>query len=168
MAPRALLAGLLERDDFGVVQPGVGVEAAAHHFAVAHQHGAHHGVGTGQRPALARQVERFAHVIEGSFFEERFDEFFGVEGQQVFDLFADADVADGQVQLARDGDHDAALGGAVELGEHDAGDAGGFGEFARLLQAVLAGGGVEHQQHFVRRVGDHLAGGAAHLLQLQP
>ena len=56
-----LLAGLRQGDDFGVLQPGVGVEAAAHHFAVAHQHRAHHGIGTGQRRALARQVEGFAH-----------------------------------------------------------------------------------------------------------
>ncbi len=44
-----------------MLQPGIGVEAAAHHFAVAHQHRAHHRIGAGQRPALARQVERFAH-----------------------------------------------------------------------------------------------------------
>ena len=43
----------------------------------------------------------------------------------------------------------------------------GLGELARLLQAVLAGGGVEHQQHLVRRAGNHLLGGAAHLLQLR-
>ena len=62
-----LLAGLRERDDFGVVEAGVGVEAAAHHFAFAHQDGAHQRIGTGQRPAFARQVERFAHVLRGHF-----------------------------------------------------------------------------------------------------
>ena len=62
-----LLAGLREGDDFGVVEPGVSVEAAADHFALAHQDGAHQGVGTGQRPAFARQVERFAHVLSGHF-----------------------------------------------------------------------------------------------------
>ena len=41
-----------------------------------------------------------------------------------------------------------------------------LGELARLLQAVLPGGGVQHQQHFVRRVGNHLRRRAAHLLQL--
>ena len=56
-----LLAGLRQRDDFGVLQPGIGVESAAHHFAIAHQHRAHQRIGTRQRPALARQVERFAH-----------------------------------------------------------------------------------------------------------
>ena len=44
---------------------------------------------------------------------------------------------------------------------------GGLGELARLLQAVLPGGGVQHQQHFVRRVGNHALGRAAHLLQLR-
>ncbi len=47
--------------------------------------------------------------------------------------------------LFRDGYGDAAFGGAVELGEDDAGDAGGLGEEARLLQAVLAGGCVHDE-----------------------
>ena len=55
----------------------------------------------------------------------------------------------GQAQFAGDGDDDAALGGAVELGEDDAGDLGGFGEEAGLLQAVLAGGGVHDEQRLV-------------------
>ena len=81
-------------------------------------------------------------------------------------LFADADEADGQIHLLGDGDGDAALGGAVELGEDDAGDAGGLRKQPRLLQAVLAGGCVHHQQHFVRRAGDQARGGAAHLVEL--
>ena len=51
----------------------------------------------------------------------------------------------------RDGDGHAALGGAIELGEDDAGHAGDVGELARLLHAVLADRRVEHEQHFVRR-----------------
>ena len=62
-----LLAGLRERDNFGVMEPGVGVEAAAHDFAIAHQDRAHQRIGAGQRPAFARQVERFAHVLRGHF-----------------------------------------------------------------------------------------------------
>ena len=62
-----LVAGLRQGDDFGVVQPGVGVKAAAHHFAIAHQDRSHQRIGTGQRPAFARQVERFAHVLRGHF-----------------------------------------------------------------------------------------------------
>jgi methionine synthase I (cobalamin-dependent) len=89
-----------------------------------------------------------------------------VELQQVGHLLAYADEADGQVEFLGDGHGDAALGRAVELGEHDAGDAGGLGELARLLEAVLAGGGVHHQQHLVGRAGNQLGGGAAHLVQL--
>ena len=55
--------------------------------------------------------------------EEGVDIGLRVEGHQVVDLFAGADEADRQIQFARDGDDDAALRGAVELGEHDAGDA---------------------------------------------
>ena len=65
-----------------------------------------------------------------------------------------------------DGDDDAALGGAVELGEDDAGDVGGLGEEAGLLQAVLAGGGVDDEQRLVGRAGDEALGGAAHLVEL--
>ena len=81
-------------------------------------------------------------------------------------LFADADEADRQAEFAGDGDDDAALGGAVELGEDDAGDAGGLGEQTRLLQAVLAGGGVDDKQGLVRGAGDEARGGAAHLVEL--
>ena len=44
-------------------------------------------------------------------------------------------------------DDDAALGRAVELGEHDAGDVDDLAEDPGLDEAVLAGGGVEDQQH---------------------
>ena len=97
--------------------------------------------------------------------EQRIDKLFRRELQQVGHFFADADEADGQVEFAGDGDGDAAFGGAVELGEHDAGDAGGLRELARLLQAVLAGGRVHHEQDFVGRAGDEAGGGAAHLVE---
>ena len=57
-----------------------------------------------------------------------------------------ADVLHRHLELLGDGDDDAPLGGAVQLGEHDAGDAGGLLELLGLDQAVLAGGGVQHQQ----------------------
>ena len=63
-------------------------------------------------------------------------------------------------------DHDAPLGRAVDLGQHDAGALHGFGEVLGLADAVLAGRGVEHEQHFVRRVGNLLADHAANLRQL--
>ena len=63
------LAGLLQRDDLGVPQAGIRVEAAAHDLAIAHNYRADHRVGAGLRPALARQVERFAHECGVHLFE---------------------------------------------------------------------------------------------------
>ncbi len=57
-------------------------------------------------------------------FEERVHVFVGGERDQVVDPFADADVTDRQFQIVRDRDDDAAFGGAVELCEDDAVDAG--------------------------------------------
>jgi len=59
-----------------------------------------------------------------------------------------------------------ALGRAVQLGEHDAGGAGGLSKLPRLLQSILAGGGVHHQQDLVGRAGNQFCSGAAHLVQL--
>ena len=98
--------------------------------------------------------------------EERGDIGFGVEGEKVGDLFADADVANGDVEFAGDGDGDAAFGGAVEFSEDDAGDAAGFGEFAGLFESVLARGGIEDEEDFVGGFGDDACGGAAHLIEL--
>ena len=88
------------------------------------------------------------------FGEEGFDEIFGVEGFDVFGFFAEADEFDGQIELVADGDDDAALGGAVEFGEEDAGDVDGLEEFLGLADGVLAGGGVEDEEDFVRGAGD--------------
>ncbi len=55
--------------------------------------------------------------------KERLDEFLGIERQQVANFLADAHVANGQTQLARDGDDHSAFCGAVEFGEHDSSDA---------------------------------------------
>ena len=57
-------------------------------------------------------------------------------------------VDDGELEFGGDGEDDAAFGGAVEFGEDDAGDAGGFGEEAGLLEAVLAGGSVHDEETF--------------------
>ncbi len=80
-------------------------------------------------------------------------------------MFADPDVANGEVEFAGDGDGDAAFGGAIEFGEDDAGDAAGFGKFAGLFEAVLAGGGIEDEENFVGGIGDDAGGGAAHLFE---
>ncbi len=58
----------------------------------------------------------------------------------------------------------AALRRAVELGEHEAGDARGLGEDTRLRDRVLARVRVEHQQRLVRRAGA-LAADHAHDLR---
>ncbi len=52
--------------------------------------------------------------------EERSGEVLGDERPQVLERLADADQLDRQAQLVRDGDRDAALGGAVELRQRDA------------------------------------------------
>ena len=51
--------------------------------------------------------------------QEGVDEDLGVEGGEVFGLLARADEAHGHVQLSGDGEDDAALAGAVELGQAD-------------------------------------------------
>ena len=66
----------------------------------------------------------------------------------------------------RDGDGDAALGGAIELREDDAGDARDVHELARLREAVLPDRRVEHEQHFVRRSFDLARRDAPDLVEL--
>ena len=66
--------------------------------------------------------------------EQRVDESARVEGHQVVGPLAEADQLDRQAELALDGDDDPALGGAVELGEHHAGDPDRLGELAGLDQ----------------------------------
>ena len=55
------------------------------------------------------------------FREERFDVGLRVERLQVVELLADADELDRQAELLLDAEDRAALGGAVELGQDDAG-----------------------------------------------
>ena len=58
--------------------------------------------------------------------EQGVDELVGVEGDEVADGLAEADELDRDAELGLDGEDDAALGRAVELGEHHAGDVGGL------------------------------------------
>src|ERR1051325_9392984 len=82
--------------------------------------------------------------LPDSLFEQTVDVLVGVERHEVVYRFADADVADRQLQIVRDGDGHTAFGGAVEFRQHDAVDAGGRHELARLRDAVLPdGGGAE-------------------------
>src|SRR2546426_5498740 len=94
------------------------------------------------------------------------DEPLGIEGPEVLDLLAHPDELDGEPELARDPHHDAALGGAVELGEHYATQPDRLVEHTRLGEAVLSGGGVEHHQALVRRAGQLALDDALELGQL--
>src|SRR6185312_2973893 len=58
----------------------------------------------------------------------------GVERRQVVDPLAQADQLDRHTELTLHSDDDAALGGAVQLGQHDAGDIDDLGEHPGLLQ----------------------------------
>ena len=69
------------------------------------------------------------------------------EAGEVADALALADELDRDAGLVLHAQHEAALGGAVELGEHEAGDAGVLDEGLGLREPVLAGGRVEHEQH---------------------
>src|SRR5580692_8223794 len=46
-----LLARLIESNDFSVLHTSISVEPAADYLAIAHKHGANHGIGTGLRSA---------------------------------------------------------------------------------------------------------------------
>src|SRR5579864_5597266 len=94
--------------------------------------------------------------------EEGVDIGLGVEGDEVVDLLAGAYETDGEIQFVGDGDYDAAFGGAVEFSEDDTRDSGVAPEFTGLIEAILAGGGVEYEEHIVRRAWDDFRGGALH------
>src|SRR5438045_2347680 len=87
---------------------------------------------------------------------ERLDERGGVELAEIRHFFADAHEPHRDLEVVADAEDDPALGGAVELGEHDAGDPHGLLEDLSLRDGVLAVGGVEHQQGLVRRGGVEL------------
>ena len=59
----------------------------------------------------------------------------------------------GKAEAGRQRHQDAALGGAVQLGHDQAGERHGRLEGLDLGDRVLAGGGIQHQQHGMRRGG---------------
>ena len=61
------------------------------------------------------------------------------EGQQVVDALAHADKAHRQAQTLLDRHNAAALGGAVQLGQDDAGGIGSLAELLGLTDGVLPG-----------------------------
>ena len=99
-------------------------------------------------------------------FKERIYKFFWIERKQIAHLLAHSNKSHGQTQFARDRDHHSAFCGAIELAEHDTSYARRLRKLARLLQSILPGSGVHHQQRFVRSPGNNALGGAAHFIQL--
>ena len=98
--------------------------------------------------------------------EERPGEVGGVERAQVLDPLPDPDQLHRDPELVGDRQGDPALGGAVELRQHDPGHVDRLGEQARLLQPVLAGRRVDREQHLVRRARDAAGDDAVDLAQL--
>ena len=107
-----------------------------------------------REPITPASEAEVLEALEKLVCEHRVDEGVGVEGFDVFGGFTHADELDGDVEGVLDGDDDAAFGGAVELGEKDAGHVDGLLEFLSLGDGGLAGGGIEDQQHFVGGVGN--------------
>src|SRR5664279_2223965 len=79
------------------------------------------------------------------------DEGGGLERRQVVGALAQADQLDRHTEFALHSDDDAALRGAVEFGQHDAGDVDDLSEHPGLHHPVLPRGGVEHEQHLIDR-----------------
>src|SRR5579871_3288185 len=75
--------------------------------------------------------------------EDRVDERLRVERRQVVRTLTEADELYGNFKLALHRDHDAALGGSVQLRQHDARYVHDLGEHPGLPEPVLPGGGVE-------------------------
>ena len=88
------------------------------------------------------------------------------EGDEVVDALAHADEPHRQTEALLDGYHAAALGRAVELGQHDARQGHDLAEQLGLADGVLSRRRVEDQQRFMRRAVDVAAGHAGHLPQL--
>src|ERR1035437_2875677 len=96
---------------------------------------------------MASRSASVAGRTSASVTEHAVDELHGIERREIVHPFAEADQLDRDAQLALYLHDDAALRGSVELGEDDAGDVDHLGERTGLDEAVLAGGGVENEQH---------------------
>ena len=87
---------------------------------------------------------------------------FGVEGLEVFGLFAETGKENGQFEFGLNLDSGAAFACAVEFCERDGACAGSCREFARLRDCVGPDAGVDGQQGFMRSFGTELGDDAAH------
>src|SRR5690349_17192908 len=85
-------------------------------------------------------------------FEEGRDKFGGVEHAKVLGLLADTNIPDWKAEAAGNGEYDAALGRAVELGDGNACQPDSFMELHCLVQRVLACARIHHQHDFMGRV----------------
>ena len=109
-----LRSGVGERFDLGVLSALPDVVPATDDLSVAHDDGADCGIRAGLTGAFRRFREGFRHE-RVHLLEEGVDKGFRIEGQEVFRLFADADITDGETELAADGYDNATLGCAVEF-----------------------------------------------------
>ncbi|CAM2148209.1 hypothetical protein PT2222_10431 [Paraburkholderia tropica] len=108
----------------------------------------------------------FSFTPPGSVAEQCVRKFFGHERLQILDLLAHADEVHRNRALARDRGENAALRGAVELGDDQAGETERVIERLHLRECILARVRVDHEQHFVRRAVEGLADHALDLLEL--
>ncbi len=88
------------------------------------------------------------------------------EGDQVIDALTHADEPHGQAQPLLDRHDTAALGGAVQLGQDDAGGVCRLAELPGLADGVLARDGIQHQQGLQTGLGAGLFDAAADLGKL--
>ena len=79
-----------------------------------------------------------------------------MEGAQVFQLFPNADKPNRQACAFGQGKQDTAFGGAVELGECQPGHARSIAELFSLVDGILSGARIQHQQYLVGCVRDQL------------
>src|SRR5580765_2604557 len=74
--------------------------------------------------------------------EQRIDKPWRIKRLDILRRFAEAYELYRDVERVLNGDDNAALGGAVELGQHDSGDVNGRAEILGLQHRVLPGGRV--------------------------
>ena len=91
-----------------------------------------------------------ALIVAHAVAHDRAREALRIEGLQILDLLADADQLDRDAELLIDGDHDAALGGAIELRQDQPGEPHRLVEHLGLLESVLAGGRLDDHEAFMR------------------
>src|SRR6478672_5274766 len=108
-----------------------------------------HPPGTENRYAARLGRAAYLECRAGASHDDGVDEGLGVEGRKVVRSLTESDELDRDAELSLHRDDDAALRGAVELGQDDARHVDGLGEDLGLLEAVLARRGVEDEQDLV-------------------